>query len=479
MLRPISLCCLLLGVLVTGKILTYNEGAKRLRIQCPEKGSVDGDLLSVYVKQSAGNGKWTTLANWSYGNAAESTSNRVEVQQTSDELLPLDVYMNGVTCYDAVTYKCDILAENRNRGTFRVTNEEKLDYSGEITEPVIKQEPLKACYKSGDKMSLECTANIAQAENRLVWKTKLPGGSFSNITWQTENVQTPGEKQENATGCTLQSSFPLEYTLSEEDDGRIFQCSLIQSGQTKEIEVSVQCANNNCAEKTTSTSSPDGDADKQEILSVGESRQQNDETARTDVESGLSNNTLLILLTVIPLSLAILIVAMALFLRQWRKKQNPGPLYVVDTPTSSDSGYGYTDRRLPDLPHLHKKYPVNKQDQTTPKWLSTTSTNNLLDTTSPNTSVYVSMTGLDGLRKEAGIDGTANTEGAGPQAEGAGPQEEGVGLVDEGLEPDMRMDRSESMYSNKEAIDCAAAKLRTESMAVGASAHSTRGINLD
>lgn len=123
-------------------------------------------------------------------------------------------------------------------------------------------------------------------------------------------------------------------------------------------------------------------------------------------------------------------------------------------PDPSSSDYGYSARQLPDLPHL------TQQEHTTPKWVSSYHGHG---PASPNTSIYVSMSGLDNLRREGEESTNLNPEKAEPTADGAGHGDEELG-------PDMRTDRSESVYSNKEAIEIEAARAYADSVS---SAHST------
>ena len=73
------------------------------------------------------------------------------------------------------------------------------------------------------------------------------------------------------------------------------------------------------------------------------------------------------------------------------------------------------------------------------------------------------MSGLDNLRREGEESTNLNPEKAEPTADGAGHGDEELG-------PDMRTDRSESVYSNKEAIEIEAARAYADSVS---SAHST------
>lgn len=131
------------------------------------------------------------------------------------------------------------------------------------------------------------------------------------------------------------------------------------------------------------------------------------------------------------------------------------------SPGPSPSEYGCLERRLPDLPHLEHL------DHTTPKWVSTHHGDNDVNA---NTSIYVSMSGLDVLHREGVESAKPNLDsGLGSKTE-ISPEEAEPNDDEPG--PDMRTDRSESMYSNKEAIEregaAARANAKTKSSTLSA-----------
>ncbi|XP_076464387.1 uncharacterized protein LOC143296385 isoform X2 [Babylonia areolata] len=473
---------------------TFFPEGKKLRLECPP--DKDNKFLAVYLRRLGNNSP--VLADWmpnrdSGARSSSSDPERVQVDNTDDTQLV--AVLSDVTCLDSATYECTTTEQKDNRQT-KYTY--PFTYIGDITQPFLNNTALKARYMEGEFIRLNCSARIGVHSNRIVWEIKRQNDSkFVRLNEALPAVSiTEYDPTPRPGDCTVYSTSRLHYGLTRGDDGAVFQCRLKDTNHSSRTAVALACADQG-GEITVGASSrivtgrgrsPGRGGEATNPLGTGQTDGDVPRASYVKMEEGddsgsTSDPTLVVVIVVAVVVVVVVLVALALVKRHTDKR--PQPLVVLDSPPPSEDSY--SDRRLPHLPHLaltdqrlprrHGSLPPLSASSTRAGTLTSTSslhTTRYVDSPlssallclapqghphphqkeedDPNVSVYVSMTGLDCLGKDPPP----------PQASGPAPSSFADGSTSvfsdysNDLDPDMREDRSESIYSNEGRHRCAA-----------------------
>ncbi|KAL8603609.1 hypothetical protein ACOMHN_005551 [Nucella lapillus] len=482
--------------------VTYNSEERQLHIVCPP--AEQGTLEATYVYRNKPSGERTDLANWSSGKVKNS------YERTQASKLPgqgLVVQLSHVTCFDSVVYTCkNVITPIPIARTVYVDYNCSFTYMGEVTRPYLTA-PIRARFEPGEELELNCSANVGSMENGIVWSLKREGeASQDHLAETAQHVRRILGEESIGPDCSLRRSSQLRYVLAPEDDGAIFECRLSNSGHNSRfiVTVAARCPDNHVtAAQDGAVSALTGPSPTGSLLQLVDSPKaeevRDEDGGATGVKGGKADGTaLIIVISAIAVILLLAFATMILVMRRWRQRQMR-PLVVVDTPASSE--YGYGDRRLPHLSNLsmldhHRSHHHHLYPYPYPHDLSAPSSALLSDSLpsttrfsslatsryvgSPlstcrscpeeeddsNVSVYVSMTGLS--YSHPGTTTTTTTTKVPPfKGDGLGlgptpaaqplkssdPASVVSGDPENDLGPDMREERSESIYSNQARND--------------------------
>ncbi|XP_076442340.1 uncharacterized protein LOC143281185 isoform X2 [Babylonia areolata] len=445
--------------------VTYHPEAQQLRFHCPTPESLEGySLLQALVDRLPANGgPATRLAEWGIVQGqgrGKSLHERARVPDNATD--HLEATLEHVSCHDSINYTYRCIASSEMK---RIRDEQSFKFVGEISQPIITQDPLKSRYSEGDVLSLNCTASVGTADNGIVWEAGFPeGGDFSPVTGVEDPTTGRAYEEENVAlpHCVRRSHFPLLYRVTAGDDGKVFQCRLRRSGQTTRIIIAVENDRDKCA--TTGSENSDNDnlqnsGTEQRVMDL-EVTKPRTEYVRADTvsegQTGGPQSTSTWQVAVIVILVAMVIGAVSAFLvyrRRTKKQPLRRPVEGRPAPTPPlpiQNTDGMAERRRPTTtppatPSTTPKWPANShyphlENSLLPPHLHHHhNNNNNSDTLSE--SIYVSMTAVDRL---------GEPQGPAPAPAPARAEAESLETVD--MLPDLRLDGKESVYSNQAAV---------------------------
>ncbi|XP_025088499.1 uncharacterized protein LOC112560698 [Pomacea canaliculata] len=269
-------------------------------------------------------------------------------------------------------------------------------------------------------MEVTCRAFLGRQTNSIVWESRPPDGQFVLDTDSNINYSTPVDTK----SCNYYAESTLSRDLTAADHRREWRCRL-SFGQAAATFIVIT---GSCPSTTTEKfdEGPKAGASSKEKPLLIENQ----------------SNLTVILATVIPVSVLTLMVILAMIVLRRHTKQVPPILLFPEGPPPSEYSFSaVAGRGLPPLPQVqsndyHFSATIDKSSEPPPPLPPS-----YQHVESADQSVYVSM---------SAIPGSCDTSST--SCSSARMSETGR-LWEDSDDQGMRTERSESTYSNKEAIE--------------------------